>query len=565
MKRTTVELIHAKLCQALEFQKNNNFPEAQAICREVLTIDPRNADAWHLLGLAAWRCGDLQTAKNRITKATKIKANEPAYLSNLGIVLKDLGEHDAALACFGRALRLQPNYPEARSNRGLTFTKMGKHEEALTDYDAAIALRPSYAAAHSNRGISLQHVGRSEEALASFRKAIACDPAFSDAWSNYATLLRRLRRHAESLQIYDHALKLNPNNVTGFQGRGELLIELDRLNEAISDFDRALAINPHYADPLWGKGYAYLRAGDFDKGLDFYDFRFAQSNQQASVLKTDKPRWTPARATERLLLWSEQGIGDELFFAQWLGNAHRLGHEVTVAVDERLLTTHSRSFRDLRFIDKNESIPWDCYDCHIPLGSLPKALRDFGIAWQTHRKIPYLIADAHKTATLRADLTRGGKRICGVTWRSNRPELGAEKSLSLENLLPILHIPDYVFISLQYGDTRKEIEQLRNDTGIEIYTHPTVDNFEDLENHIALTAACDELVLACNATAHVAGAMGKHAHLLAPRGKSLLWYWANRINNRNFWYSSIEIFDQTQQLSWIPAVDQVAKKLTNKV
>jgi tetratricopeptide (TPR) repeat protein len=553
--------IFEKLNRGLELHKQNKLDEAEALYEEVRAANPKNPDALHLLGVVALARRDLEKAKALIIKAIKIKGNDSAYFSNLGIVLKDQGEYSSALTSFDHALRLQPGYPEALSNRGLTLEGLGRHEDALAEFDRAIAARPGYAAAYSNRGITLQTMQRSEEALASFRQAIAADPEFADAWNNYAALLRRLRRYDESLKIYDRTLKLNPRNFKGFQGRGELLTELGRTEEAFADFDRALALNPNYPDPLWAKAFTYLSIGEFDKGWDLYDFRFDQSNRQAGVLNTNKPRWTAARRNERVLLWSEQGIGDELFFAQWLYQASELASATTVAVDGRLVTTHERAFPDLKFIDKAKPIPRESYDCHLSLGSLPRALRDAGLDWRSARRMPYLVADDTRSQKLRADLLRPGHKLVGLTWRSTRPELGAEKSLTLKDLLPVLKTPNTTFVNLQYGDTQEEVEAFTKETGVELVNHPDVDNFRDLEAHIDLVAACDDLLLVCNATAHIAGTLGKHAFLLTPLGKSLIWYWANRENGRSLWYPSIELFDQNSQFSWSSAIETIATRL----
>ena len=128
----------------------------------------------------------------------------------------------------------------------------------------------------------------------------------------------------------------------------------------------------------------------------------------------------------------------------------------------------------------------------------------------------------------------------------------------------MLKIPGLKFINLQYGETSDEIEKLFADKGIHITTVPDIDNWSALDDHAALIAACDDLVLVCNATAHIAGAMGKHAYVLTPKGKSLIWYWANRSGSRNFWYDSIEPIDQSyEDLTWGSAIRAAADRLRN--
>jgi len=279
-----------------------------------------------------------------------------------------------------------------------------------------------------------------------------------------------------------------------------------------------------------------------------------------SRLQSHRPRWSQSEGG-RLLVWSEQGVGDEVFFASWLGQLQRLSSAVTVAVDARLLPVYRRSFPALTFIDKAAIPPDRDFDCHLPIGSIPHSLLELGLTPEPLRECPFLHSDPERVARLRQQLQRPQERLCGLTWRSTRPEIGAEKSIDLQALLPILRTPGLRFVSLQYGEHRAEIEQLRDQYGIEILQHPEIDNFQDLEGHAALIRACDLIVSVCNATAHLAGAQGVPGYILAPRGKSLIWYWANRLHARSLWYPTLELFEQTPDLIWDAPVTKIAEIL----
>lgn len=553
--------IEKLLRQAVELQKLNKLDAAEALYEKVRREDPKNPDALHLLGVLYMTRGDLPKAQTLIVKAIKIRSNDSAYYSNLGIVLKDQGAFSAALGSLDQALKIQHDYPEALCNRGLTLEYLRRREEAIRDFDSAIALRPGYAAAYSNKGITLQAMGKHEEALACFRSAIASDPTFIDAFNNYAALLRRLRRYPESLKIYEKTLRMSPNHVEAFQGRGELLAEMGRPTEALRDFDTALRLRPNYADALWAKGFTNLAIGNFDAGWELYDQRFEQSNKQCSVLSTPRPRWTPSSKEGTLLIWSEQGVGDELFFAQWMEAASKLSTKTIFAVDGRLKNTYRRSFPDLNFVDKTTEVSADTHDQHLPMGSIPKSLRDSGYEWSTSRRTPYLVPNKAKVAELSNALSERGKTICGLTWKSTRPGLGDDKSLPLTDLLPILKLPNFKFVNLQYGDTAEEVTRLKQDYGVDIFNVAGIDNFENLDDHVSLVAACDELVLVCNATSHIAGALGKPAHLLTPIGKALIWYWGNHRDGRSLWYPTLKMHPQSDNFSWKERISFIAGAL----
>lgn len=552
----------AQLRKALDLHKLSKLGEAEQIYKSVLQNDPKNPDALHLLGVVLMARGELARAQELMVRAIKIKGNDAAYFSNLGIVLKDQGAFSAALGSFDQAIKLQPEYPEAFCNRGLALASLGRNEEALDHYDTAIKFRSNYAAAYSNRGVLLQSMGRLDDAVNSFRKAIAADPTFADGLSNYGALLRRLRRYDESLKVYNGALRVNPKLLEAYQGRGELLAEMGRIKEALADFDRALTIKPKYADALWGKSFTYLSSGDFSNGWNLYETRFDQSNKQCSTLTTDRPKWTPNTTPNTLLVWSEQGVGDEIFFSQWLDTAFDLARQIVVAVDERLLPLYRRSFPNIEFIDKVNGVRSANFDAHLPMGSLPYSRISQNKDWLVENRKPYLKPDTARSEEIRKSILGVNDKLIGITWKSTRPSIGPDKSLNLADFDPIFKIPGLGFVNLQYGDTADEINRLSAEKGIQVRNVPDVDNWSALDDHAALIAACDELVLVCNATAHIAGAMGKHAYVLTPKGKSLIWYWANRNGSRNYWYNSIEPIDQTyEDLSWTSAINELAQRL----
>ena len=68
--------------------------------------------------------------------------------NNLGNVLKDLGQLDAAIKCYEKAIAIKPDYAEAHSNLGGIFRELGKISNAVECYKKALAIKPDYAEAH---------------------------------------------------------------------------------------------------------------------------------------------------------------------------------------------------------------------------------------------------------------------------------------------------------------------------------------------------------------------------------------------------------------------------------
>jgi hypothetical protein len=207
-------------------------------------------------------------------------------------------------------------------------------------------------------------------------------------------------------------------------------------------------------------------------------------------------------------------------------------------------------------------IPFEDYDGHIPMGSLPSVFRKFrGEA----RPRAYLQSNSQRTGELRSSLTQHDKVICGLSWESKKKDIGAQKSLKLIDLLPILEMPNMEFVNLQYGEVSAQLDELERNTGIIIHRNDAIDNFSDLDGLACLIDACDIVVSTSNTTAHLAGALGKETYILAPsKGKAQLWYWAEPKNHQSLWYPSLEVFQQSEGGDWLGPLREIQIKLDTK-
>jgi len=156
--------------------------EAEALYRQILVIDPRHADALHLLGLLAHRAGRSDVAVELIRQAIALKPNSAETHSNLGIALKDQGQLDQAIA-------LKPDFTEAYYNLANALKETGQLDDSIAEYRQAIALEPDLPEAHSNLGNALRDKGQLDAAIAACRQAIALKPDLPEAHVNLAFVM----------------------------------------------------------------------------------------------------------------------------------------------------------------------------------------------------------------------------------------------------------------------------------------------------------------------------------------------------------------------------------------
>jgi hypothetical protein len=264
---------------------------------------------------------------------------------------------------------------------------------------------------------------------------------------------------------------------------------------------------------------------------------------------------------KQLLIFSEQGVGDIIFYASMLGIAKNIVESVTVSVDLRLIPILSRSFPKINFIDSNVPIDISLYDAQIPFGSLPVVLNMNPN--MVGRRVPYLVDNDVLTKSLKNKPLPKIQPKCGVAWKSNNQKLGKNKSILISDLNDIFQVNGYEFINLQYGDTQQEIKDLEKNYGAKLTTIDGIDLFSNIDGLLSIIQACDLIVTTSNVTAHLAGALGKTTFLLVPYSAGRIWYWHEEAISS--WYPSISLYSQDQNFEWNGAIKEIAIRLKNEI
>jgi tetratricopeptide (TPR) repeat protein len=125
----------------------------------------------------------------------------------LGCELEN-GAPKQARDAYRRALELRPEYGEVRLNLGRLLHQAGELEAAEGHYRLAMISRPEDATAAFNLGVVLDDRGLAEEAIEAYQQAIRIEPLYKDAYYNLARLFERLGRHPEALRVLGAYRKL---------------------------------------------------------------------------------------------------------------------------------------------------------------------------------------------------------------------------------------------------------------------------------------------------------------------------------------------------------------------
>ena len=133
--------------QALKHHQSGRLEEAKELYREILEINPRNADAWHLLGVLSLQQGSHDFAIKFIGQAIFLNPSAGIYHNNLGTALKSAGKIDEAIASYNTALSISPDSPSVYHNLGDLFRKQGFGMKAIQFFHKAFLIDKNHAPA----------------------------------------------------------------------------------------------------------------------------------------------------------------------------------------------------------------------------------------------------------------------------------------------------------------------------------------------------------------------------------------------------------------------------------
>jgi hypothetical protein len=377
---------------------------------------------------------------------------------------------------------------------------------------------------------------------------------------NLGIAYRKLFRYEDAKQAFCDGIAKNPGNPKILINLAHILGELGEYNKAIIFYREILTMTPDNAEAHWGLSLALLAMKRFREGWDEYNWRWSSKHFAFDYLRTNHPQWTPEVKCNCLLLWGEQGIGDQIMFASMLPSVHNLAAQVIVQLDGRLVNLLQRSFSSLSIVDNTSRMSEEHYDHHLPLGSLGRFMRCSEQEFLDGKK-KYLCVDFERSLELRSLLAQDSKILCGISWTSTA-ENGEEKSLTLVQLAEALSSPDVQLVNLQYGEVDDEIALLRNQTGIKIAQVPEINCQMDQDGLAALIGACDLVVTISNATAHLSGSVGKQTLLMLPKVAD--WRWFDQ-DKQSLWYENVEIYRQTINHCWEDVLAAVSERLRSLV
>ncbi len=571
--------------------------QARKTAERLCSRHRNNPEAWFLLGAVCGAQGDYARAIECCRRTTQLAPDVAIGHFNLGVALHRAGRAQEAVVALGKALELQPRDTAAWFALGNLYEKQNELAEAERCYRRLLDIDPYCLSARMNLGSVLKLRGEIDAAEQCYRDALKAVPDNADVIYNLGVLYQSSHRYADAEMRYRQVLDIEPEHGPSLNNLGLVLIPQSRLDEAVEIFtpllqiragdpdtrrnlsavykeqnrlDLAeeqlkaiLSVDPENIAARQDRSLVWLQQGEFAKGWDEYEWRSAGRDISA---RWPFPVWDGvASADTTILVFPEQGLGDEIMFASCITDLSAAIGRVVLACDERLEKLLQRSFpaatvlgrkaeQDVTWLDRLPHV-----DAQISIASLPKLFRRHRDDFRSAEN-GYLTADPAAVQKWRSRYAALGTGLkVGISWRGGHlSNTLLKRSIPLEKWTEILCLPGVHFVNLQYGDCAAELGAMQQSCGIHIHDWADSNPIADMDDFSAKVRALDLVVSIDNSTVHLAGALGVSVWILQPFSPDWRWMTAQA---GSYWYSSVRQYKQAAPGHWGDVLAQVAHEL----
>ena len=434
------------LTAARTYHNQGQVKLAEDLYRQVLALDANNVDALHLLGVALLQSGAFEESIRFLKKARRRSPKDAAILVNLGSALRQSMElHQSkdmrqAKETYESAIKLSPNLAVAHFNLGRVFFDMEDMDNAIACYERARELDPDDAETYVNLGNAYNYGGKSDKAL----------------------------------EAYEQAVRLSPNLAQAYGNMGSIFADRREWDKAFGLLDKAIAINPRPGELRFKRSMLALRCGDLERGWKDYDSRYFADIERIPRFAEPPPYWRGEDlAGKTILLWMEQGLGDEVLYSSMIPEIAALARHCILECSPRMVPVFTRSFPQIKTVRYQaqgvRTTPPSEFDVQISVTSLGKYFRSNFTKFPRHQG--YLKADSERVKQLRSRYEALAKRnlIVGLSWRSKNQLMNIPKSADLTTWSDVFAVPGVTFVNLQYGDCAEELSAVKDKFGVDVF------------------------------------------------------------------------------------------------
>ena len=544
--------------------------ELKSMAVKILELEPKNTDALSSLGLVSKQLEDFEPAVDFFQRAHNIAPERQDYKDNLieSLVLLSKSMHDngdasRAIIFLKRALLLRPGDVSLLCKLSMLLSLSNNYKEALVISEQAFLNDPESAQAYEANGLALLGSNRTDLSISRFKKALKYDRTSASIHSNLGLAYRAKGDLNEAIKHFNKAIDLDKNHIQAYNNLGVSFLDINDLGRAQRALQKAIEIDECFAEAHFNLSRVMLMGENFQMGWEHNEWRWHCSEFPSTHRNFPQPIWSGEDLKKKkILVWSEQGIGDEIMFASLLPELTRDCANIFWECNERLVPIFRRSFRGVHVYPRQDpmhpNIKKFNADFQTALGSLCKFYRRKASDFPSKTR-GFLKANPSLAREMRSRYSSLGSGLkIGISWISGNPSVGESRSIPIKFWEEIFKIKNCHFINLQYGDYKEDLIKVLNTTGVRVFDDITINPLNSAEHWFAQIAALDHVISVDNSTIQVSGALGIPTWTLVSHNPE----WRFGLSRSDhLWHPSVRVFRQKKQGEWASLMREIARAL----
>lgn len=532
----------------------------------IATLDQMNAGAH-----ADYLRARMTLAQGRESEAVAlfeaILNKDPSYgaaYAETGVLALRYDDVDEAEYLLSQAVHYQPSNTRARAALAELFMSQRRLDAAREQLLAAIAILPDDVNLHQRLINVYWELGDLPAVAATYKQAVQIAPENFELHLRLANCWREIGELNAARHSIERALELQPGHCTATLSYAHVLLLSGDSHSALARVQALLTVHPGDVLVHWTLALLLLKEGRYSEAWPHHEIGLPH-RLQGNRFGASRQLWRgESLAGKRVLIYGEQGLGDEIMFASCFPDVLRTASSCVIECAPKLEKLFAHSFPEavIHAGHAQEGRDWldqmKPVDYEIPSGTLPSVVRH---APGDFPRVPVLRVANEARETWRRRLAALGTGLkVGISWRGGTKTTGIyARSIPLEQWQPILATPGVDFINLQYTDCEAEVQAVMQSTGVNITTWQ--DALDDYYETAALVAELDCVITVCTSIVFVASGLGRPVWVMAPPGAS--WRYV-RGQRHTPWAPMAEVFWQ-KDMVWKPTIQRVADELAQTV
>lgn len=535
--------------KALSLFQQGKQDEALALLKLEISRNSHDAFAFFLAAVIYAQQTSNKAAIAYFKEALVLQPVYPEALNNLGVVYEAVNDSTQAKICYENAIKQKKGYANAYYNLANILKAEKNFDSAIENYLTAIKYNPNYSNALNNLGLVYQYLGNFTKSHYYFQKSLTIVGNDPEVLNNLGFNYYCLHQYAEALKIYQNILSNIPNYAPTLLNMGMLFQAIENY-DAARDYFKQLISHPDYAMQAKNNlAYLELSVGNYPQGWHFYRARPSMRNTNIS-----SPDKLPANlSNKKILLYKDQGIGDEVFFSRYIPVLQNSGANLSYYCDKKLIAIWQHNLADIDILIEKPNT--QNFDYTVSIADLPELLLKNE---QSH--LPdsiQLKPDNGAIQRVENLLPQNTKPNIAVSWEAGvRGHNMLYKQIPPDQLGKSLASLDANILVIQRNAKAKDIKALENNLGRKTFNYTYLN--DNLEEMLAMLSLVDEYVCVSNTNFHLLNSLNRPANVLIPYPPE--WRWTN-IDGSSPWFPLARTFRQDSSGNWQDALNKLNKVL----